>query len=263
MCVFNWRRSGNESANAWVNVYGIRSFAYRIPHPQAAAASRLPRILNPSYYNSLHMAFYSPSISGKRKRQAAAACGWGRPMRYANELIPYIGLCLPKRLHSLFLSEWNETPKYDVIFTDPPTSAIRLCTFCRMNRYMERFSLPHTQPFAAARQISCRIRTYVINLARLHAFPCLLGFHIRGKRKRIAAAACGYGMRYANDLIPYIRLPMRLHSLFLSEWKETPNYDVIFTDSPTSAIRFCAFCRMNRYLEQFSLPHTQPFAAAR
>ena len=31
--------------------------------------------------------------------------------------------------------------------------------FCRMNRYRERFSLPHTQPFAAARQIACRIRT--------------------------------------------------------------------------------------------------------
>ena len=90
-----------------------------------------------------------------------------------------------------------------------------------------------------------------------------LGFHIRGKRKRLAAAACGYGMRYANDLIPYIRLPMRLHSLFLFEWKETPNSDVIFTDFPTSAIRFCTFCRMNRYLERFSLPHTQPFAAAR
>ena len=44
-----------------------------------------------------------------------------------------------------------------------------------------------------------------------------LGFHIRGKRKRLAAAASGCGMRYANDLIPYIRLPMRLHSLFLSE----------------------------------------------
>ena len=44
-----------------------------------------------------------------------------------------------------------------------------------------------------------------------------LGFHIRGKRKRLAAAACGYGMRYANDLIPYTRLPMRLYSLFLSE----------------------------------------------
>ena len=43
-----------------------------------------------------------------------------------------------------------------------------------------------------------------------------LGFHIRGKRKRVATAACGCGMRYANDLIPYIRLPMRLHSLLLN-----------------------------------------------
>ena len=34
--------------------------------------------------------------------------------------------------------------------------------------------------------------------------PCIkLGFHIRGKRKRLAAAARGCGMRYANDLIPY------------------------------------------------------------
>ena len=30
-----------------------------------------------------------------------------------------------------------------------------------------------------------------------------LGFHIRGQRKRLADAACGYGMQYANDLIPY------------------------------------------------------------
>ena len=107
--------------------------------------------------------------------------------------------------------------------------------------------------------------------SRLHIYDnilvCVLGFklgfHIRGKRKRLADAACGCGMRYANDMIPYIRLPMRLNSLFLSEWKESPNYDVIFTDSPTSAIRFCTFCRMNRYMERFSLPHTQPFAAAR
>ena len=45
--------------------------------------------------------------------------------------------------------------------------------FCRMNRYLERFSLPHTQPFAAVRQIACRIRTYGITLVRLHAFPFL------------------------------------------------------------------------------------------
>ena len=36
-----------------------------------------------------------------------------------------------------------------------------------------------------------------------------IGFHIRGKRKRLAAAECGMRMRYvvymwyANDLIPY------------------------------------------------------------
>ena len=37
------KRMGNR-------MYGIRSFAYRIPHPHAAAASRLrlPRIWNPS-----------------------------------------------------------------------------------------------------------------------------------------------------------------------------------------------------------------------
>ena len=39
---------------------------------------------------------------------------------------------------------------------------------------------------------------------RLTMFKTLkLGFHLRGKRKRLAAAACGCGMRYANDLIPY------------------------------------------------------------
>ena len=81
-------------------------------------------------------------------------------MRYANDLIPYIRL--PLRLNSLFLSAWKETPNSDVIFTDSLTSAIRFCTFCRMNRYLERLSLPHTQSFAAARQIACRIRTYGI-----------------------------------------------------------------------------------------------------
>ena len=59
------------------------------------------------------------------------------------------------------------------LVTESPISAIRFCTFCRMNRYMERFSLPHTQPFAAAWQIACRIRTYGITLVRLHAFPFL------------------------------------------------------------------------------------------
>ena len=64
--------------------------------------------------------------------------------------------------------------------------------------------------------------TLIIYPSERHAYrlfqTCLkLGFHIRGKRKRLAAAACGYGMRYANDMSPYIRLPMRLHSLFLSE----------------------------------------------
>ena len=38
------KRMGNR-------MYGIRSFAYRLPHPHAAAASclRLPRIWNPSF----------------------------------------------------------------------------------------------------------------------------------------------------------------------------------------------------------------------
>ena len=46
-------------------VYGIISFAYRIPHPHAAAAcrSRLPRIWNPSFKLGFH-------IRGKRKRHA-------------------------------------------------------------------------------------------------------------------------------------------------------------------------------------------------
>ena len=38
----------------------------------------------------------------------------------------------------------------------------------------------------------------------LFAISLKLGFHIRGKRKRHAAAACGCGMRYANDVIPYM-----------------------------------------------------------
>ena len=46
-------------------MYGIRSFAYRIPYPHAAAASRLrlPRIWNPSFKLGFH-------IRGKRKRHA-------------------------------------------------------------------------------------------------------------------------------------------------------------------------------------------------
>ena len=46
-------------------LYGIRSFAYRIPHPHAEAASRLrlPRIWNPSLKLGFH-------IRGKRKRHA-------------------------------------------------------------------------------------------------------------------------------------------------------------------------------------------------
>ena len=46
-------------------IYGIRSFAYRIPHPHAANACRLrlPRIWNPSLKLGFH-------IRGKRKRHA-------------------------------------------------------------------------------------------------------------------------------------------------------------------------------------------------
>ena len=141
------------------SVYMLFHFC-RITHN--ACRLRLPRIWNPSLKLGFH-------IRGKRLRHAAAACGCG--MRYANDMIPYTRL--PMRLHSLFLTEWKETPNSDVIFTDFPTSAIRFCTFCRMNRYLERFSLPHTQPFAAARQIACRIRTYGITLVRLHAFRFL------------------------------------------------------------------------------------------
>ena len=43
-----------ESKRMGNRMYGIRSFAYRIPHPHAAAASRLrlPRIWNPSFSKS-------------------------------------------------------------------------------------------------------------------------------------------------------------------------------------------------------------------
>ena len=108
-----------------------------------------------------------------------------------------------------------------------------------------------------------------IVMSRITAHTVKLGFHLRGKRKRLAAAACGYGMRYANDLIPYIRLPMRLHSLFLSEWKETPNYDVIFTDSqlpPSDFVPFAAWiatwsdsvCRIRSH----SQPHDKSHAVS-
>ena len=55
----------------------------------------------------------------------------------------------------------------------PTLMSSRISHNFRMNRYMEQFSLPHPQPFAAARQIACRIRTYGITLVRLHAFPFL------------------------------------------------------------------------------------------
>ena len=66
--------------------------------------------------------------------------------------------CLSERKHPTLTS-------YSRISQLPPSDFV---PFCRMNRYMERFSLPHTQPFAAARQIACRIRTNA-----LHAFPFL------------------------------------------------------------------------------------------
>ena len=61
----------------------------------------------------------------------------------------------------------TQLTSYSRISQLPPSDFV---PFCRMNRYMERFSLPHTQPFAAARQITCRIRTYGITLIRLQLF---------------------------------------------------------------------------------------------
>ena len=203
-------------------------------------------------------------------------------LRYANVLIPYIRLSM--RLPSLFLSEWKENPNM-IIWRHgspplPPSdfvhSAAWIATWSDSVCRIRSHSQPHDKSHAVSGHMEspsyvdiifdfCRITHNAcrLRLRRIWNPSFKLGFHIRGKRKRLAAAECGCGMRYANDLIPYIRLPMRLHSLFLCEWKETPNYDVIFTDSPTSAIRFCTFCRINRYMERSGLPHTQPFAAAR
>ena len=55
--------------------------------------------------------------------------------------------CLSERNH-LTLTSYSRIPQL------PPSDVV---PFCRMDRYMERFSLPHTQPFAAARQIACDI----------------------------------------------------------------------------------------------------------
>ena len=79
----------------------------------------------------------------------------------------------------------------NVIFTDSATRPIRFCSFRRMNRYRERFSLPHTQPFAATRQIANRIRTYGITFVRLHSLPFL-----PDKAAFIRHTACGSNSRF-------------------------------------------------------------------
>ena len=71
--------------------------------------------------------------------------------------------CLSERKHPI-LTSYSRNPQLPPSDFEP---------FCRMNRYLERFSLPHTQPFAAVRQIACRIRTYGITLVSVHAFPFL------------------------------------------------------------------------------------------
>ena len=81
---------------------------------------------------------------------------------YIEEDFAFWHSCLSERKHpTLTSSRISQLPPSDFV------------PFWRMNRYMERFSLPHTQPFAAARQIACRIRTYGITLVRLHGFPFL------------------------------------------------------------------------------------------
>ena len=69
---------------------------------------------------------------------------------YTEEDFAFWHSCLSERKHPTLTS-------YSRITKLPPFDFV---PFCRMNRNMERFSLPHTQPFAAARQIACRIRTY-------------------------------------------------------------------------------------------------------
>ena len=61
-------------------IYGIRSFAYRIPHPHAATASRLrlPRIWNPSLSSSSR-------IRAKTVRHVSK-----EPCRAACQLCPYM-----------------------------------------------------------------------------------------------------------------------------------------------------------------------------
>ena len=71
-------------------------------------------------------------------------------------------LCVLHARRPIPVSGWaSSIGKISVIW---PMPGWHVCDvpFCRMNRYMERFSLPHTQPFA--RQIACRIRTFGITL---------------------------------------------------------------------------------------------------
>ena len=95
------------------------------------------------------------------------------------------------------LSEWKH-PTVTSYSRKPQLPPSDFAPFCRMNRYMERFSFPHTQPFAAVRQIACRIRTYGITLVRLHAFPFLQdkgGFILHDAVKRFVALSRASQMR--------------------------------------------------------------------
>ena len=75
---------------------------------------------------------------------------------------------------------------------------------------------------------------------------------LRGKRKRHAAAACGCGMRYANDLIPYIYVYPCVCTLFscLIERKH-PNmtsYSRISQLPPSDFVPFAAWIHWPIYL---------------
>ena len=93
--------------------------------------------------------------------------------------------CLSERKHPTLTS-------YSRISQLPPSDFV---PFCCMNRYMERFSLPHMQPFAATRQIAFRIRTYGITLVRLHSFPMQIIRDFPGFRT---------GQWYTNSTVPLV-----------------------------------------------------------
>ena len=56
-------------------MYGIISFAYRIPYPHAAAASRLrlPRIWKPAFHGACFGAVSAPTLSARVLCRARAA----------------------------------------------------------------------------------------------------------------------------------------------------------------------------------------------